>query len=151
MKTVRGDLIEMTLRGDFDVLVHGCNCFHTMGAGIAKAISSRFPEALEADKATEYGSKSKLGDISTASVERENAKFIVVNAYTQFQWKGRGRKVNYDAVESCFQKIAELFGSKRIGYPAIGAGLAGGDWTVLEARISNALVGCDHTLVLFEP
>ena len=65
MKTVRGDLTEMALQGQFDVIVHGCNCFHTVGVGIAKAISSQFPEALAADKATGYGERSKLGTIST--------------------------------------------------------------------------------------
>lgn len=151
MKSAKGDLLQMALLGHFEVIVHGCNCFHTMGAGIAKAISTQFPEALAADKATDYGSKSKIGTISTASIKRGNAEFVIVNAYTQFQWRGRGRKVDYDAVEACFSRIAEDFGTKRIGYPAIGAGLAGGDWEIIKTKISNALRGCDHTLVVFEP
>ena len=31
MKEVFGDLIELALVGKFDVIVHGCNCFSTMG------------------------------------------------------------------------------------------------------------------------
>lgn len=151
MKTVEGDLIEMALQGRFDVIVHGCNCFHTMGAGIALTIANQFPEALEVDKTTIYGHDSKLGTISSVQVERGNAKFVIVNAYTQFQWKGRGRRVDYDAVEACFDKVAENFGAMRIGYPAIGAGLARGDWTEIEKRISKALAGCDHTFVVFQP
>ncbi|MEM6478001.1 MAG: hypothetical protein AAF647_03025 [Pseudomonadota bacterium] len=42
------------------------------------------------------------------------------------------------------------FGALRTGYPAIGAGLAGGDWSVIELKVSAALAGCDHTLVVFE-
>lgn len=34
----QGDLIERAENGDFDVIIQGCNCFHTMGAGIAKSI-----------------------------------------------------------------------------------------------------------------
>ena len=149
MKTKTGNLIQLALAGEFDVIVHGCNCFHTMGAGIAKAISTKFPEALAADKATEYGIKSKLGTISTAFIERENTRFVVVNAYSQFQWRGHGRKADYDAIESCFNCIADQFPSARIGYPMIGAGLAGGDWSIIENRISNALSGLDHTLIVF--
>ena len=149
MKTVDGDLIEMALRGRFEVIVHGCNCFHTMGAGIAKAIATNFPEALAADQDTEYGSHAKLGTISIATIERGGTVFTIVNAYTQFKWRGRGRKVDYDAVEACFREVADAFGDRRIAYPAIGAGLAGGDWSVIEGRISAALYGCDHTLVRF--
>lgn len=121
-----------------------------MGAGIAKTIASIFPEAFEADRQTPYGEKSKLGTISTANIQREGCCLTVVNAYTQFQWKGRGRKADYEAIESCFREIAARYPSKRIGYPLIGAGLAGGDWTVIEPLIDTALAGQDHTLVLFE-
>lgn len=47
MRNVQGDLIELALNGVFDVIVHGCNCQCTMGAGIAKSIRAKFPEACE--------------------------------------------------------------------------------------------------------
>lgn len=150
MKTIKGDLVKLALDGEFDVIVHGCNCFHTMGAGIAKTIAQKFPEASEADKETGYGDKSKLGTISTCSVQRENASFSIVNAYTQFHWRGRNRKVDYDAIKNCFELIADKYSSARIGYPLIGAGLAGGDWSVIEALIREALISLDHTLVVFD-
>jgi O-acetyl-ADP-ribose deacetylase (regulator of RNase III) len=37
----------------------------------------------------------------------------------------------------------------RIGYPAIGAGLAGGDWEVISSIIEEELKGEDHTFVKF--
>ena len=40
---------------------------------------------------------------------------------------------------------------KRIGYPLIGAGLAGGDWAVISEIIDQELVDVDHTLVEFDP
>ena len=42
---IKGDLIKLAIKGDFDVIIHGCNCFCTMGAGIAKSIKTAFPEA----------------------------------------------------------------------------------------------------------
>ena len=42
MKTVKGDLIHLALAGEFDVIVHGCNCYCTMGVGIAKTIKQKF-------------------------------------------------------------------------------------------------------------
>ncbi len=72
-----------------------------------------------------------------------------MNAYTQFQWRGRGRKADYDAIDRCFAQIAQEFPKARIGYPLIGAGLAGGSWSVIAPIISRQLQGLDHTLVEF--
>jgi O-acetyl-ADP-ribose deacetylase (regulator of RNase III) len=40
IKYVDGDLIKLALKGEFDVIVHGCNCFCQMGAGIAPQMDS---------------------------------------------------------------------------------------------------------------
>lgn len=149
MKSVTGDLLELALRGEFDVIVHGCNCFHDMSAGIAAAIAERFPEAFIADHATSYGDRAKLGTVSAAPIERSGVRFMVVNAYTQFTWKGPGPHVDYDAVSGCFEAIAKNYAASRIGYPRIGAGLAGGDWAILANIINARLDGLDHTLVEF--
>jgi O-acetyl-ADP-ribose deacetylase (regulator of RNase III) len=31
MKVIKGDLIQLAKDGKFDLIVHGCNCFCTMG------------------------------------------------------------------------------------------------------------------------
>jgi O-acetyl-ADP-ribose deacetylase (regulator of RNase III) len=151
MKTVHGDLVKLALEGEFDVIIHGCNCFHTMGAGIAKAISKTFPEALKADKATPYGERSKLGTISKAIARQDDHAITIVNAYTQFDWRGRGPKVDYHAVRACFGTVAKTFPDQRIGYPMIGAGLAGGNWEIISGVIEDELNNLDHTLVIFQP
>lgn len=148
MQTRQGDLIALTRAGEFDVLVHGCNCFHTMGAGIARAISTAFPQALDADRATPEGDRSKLGTLSVAEAAEGAHRFWIVNAYTQFHYGGQGRKVDYGAISRAFEAVAARFPEARIGYPMIGAGLAGGDWNEIAPRIETALEGCDHTLVV---
>ena len=152
MQTITGDLIALAQAGRFDVIVHGCNCFHAMGAGIARSIAASFPAALAADQATAYGSRDKLGTLSQAEVRCGSHRLIIVNAYTQFDWKFDGKSpgplVDYSAVERCFQTIAARYRDARIGYPKIGAGLAGGDWAVLAPIIDRALDGSDHTLVV---
>ena len=59
MKRKQGDLLQYAQEGVFDVIIHGCNCFCTMGAGIAKAIKARFPEAYQADCQTPKGDRAK--------------------------------------------------------------------------------------------
>ncbi|MFT5618500.1 MAG: O-acetyl-ADP-ribose deacetylase (regulator of RNase III) [Arenicella sp.] len=149
MKTLVGNLIELAEQGEFEVIIHGCNCFCTMGAGIAKQIKIRFPEAYQADLKTLKGDKSKLGKISWAEVQTPNGKLIIANAYTQFDWRGKGNKADYDAIRQAFRKVKEQFLGKLIGYPAIGAGLAGGDWNIISKIIDAELQGENHTFVKF--
>lgn len=148
IRVVHGDLIDLALEGRFDVIVHGCNCRHTMGGGIARQIKNAFPEAEDADLATEYALREKLGTISTALVQRVGREFTVVNAYTQFD---PGANADYDAIRSCFREIQRQFAGRRIGYPRIGAGIGGGDWAVISRIIDEELAGEDHTLVEFQP
>lgn len=128
MKYLTGNLIEMAQNGRFNVIVHGCNCQHVMGAGIAAQIVKVWPKVLEADKLAE----NELGDIIPVQVEED---LLVINAYTQNNF-GRGVKnVNYGAIAKCFSKIARTYPDKRIAIPQIGAGLGGGDWNVIEEII----------------
>jgi O-acetyl-ADP-ribose deacetylase (regulator of RNase III) len=149
VKVVTGDLVKLAESGAFDAIVHGCNCQCVMGAGIAKTIRARFPEAFEADRATTRADRAKLGEVSLALIERGAVRFHVVNAYTQFHWRGPPSRVDYDAVARAMAKVKQRFAGQRIGYPRIGAGLAGGDWSRLAGIIDEALAGEDHTLVEF--
>ncbi len=150
MKMVKGDLIKLAIQGEFDVIVHGCNCFCTMGAGIALTIKHHFPMAYKADLATVKGDKSKLGTFSFAEIKIEDKTLIVINAYSQYHWKGTGGKADYEAIHTVFQVIKQQYQGLRIGYPAIGAGLAGGDWRIISTIIDEELSGEDHTFVVFD-
>ena len=109
MKSIVGDLLKLANDGRFDVIVHGCNCYCTMGAGIAKAIRDQYPAAYEADLKTEKGNRDKLGTYSSADVSGGDYRFTVVNAYTQFHYRGPGIKADYQAISRVFQKIKHHF------------------------------------------
>ena len=126
MKEITGNLIQYAKMGSCDVLVHGCNCFCTMGSGIAKQIRNHFPEAYEADLKTIKGSDKKLGSYSQATIWNGNHKFTILNAYTQYGWNTNIIQVDYIALQQVFEKIAIEFKGQRIAYPKIGCGLAGG-------------------------
>lgn len=148
MKVVRGDLLDLAEAGRFDAIVHGCNCVHAMGAGIALQIRRRWPEVFAADAATPRG-PSKLGTVGLCPVLGSDGRtrFTVVNAYTQVVPGVRGRQTDYGALRSAMRRVAELFPKARIGYPRIGAGLGGGDWGVISAILDEELSGLDHVLV----
>jgi O-acetyl-ADP-ribose deacetylase (regulator of RNase III) len=156
VKIVKGNLIDMAFNGDFDVIIHGCNCQCRMKSGIAREIAERIPEAVEADNETSVGDASKLGGFTFAHALDDFGLpvFTVINAYTQLRYGTDSRKVDYDAVRAVFRKVANRFGGGyipfRIGYPKIGAGLAGGDWDIISKIIDEELEGLDHTLVEFD-
>ena len=128
----KGDLLALAEAGDFDIIVHGCNCFCVMGAGIAKQIKESYPTAWEADYETEMGDMFKLGCFTTA----DTGKFFVVNAYTQYNTSKQGEDVfEYASFEIILKKLAYAYGNRRFGLPYIGMGLAGGD----KERIINLM------------
>ena len=146
MKTVTGDLVELAARGEFNVIVHGCNCFNSMGAGIAKQIAERFPEAEIADGDTLPGLESKLGSASIAVVRGDYGdSIIVVNAYTQLGTDMKRRTLNvsmaaiYRVFATTVYNLACLAPGMRIGIPRIGAGLGGGDWDTIKTVITKAM------------
>ena len=152
MKYIDGDLIDLARNGKFDVIVHGCNCHCQMGAGIAKQIRSECKEAYLADRVTIPGDKSKLGTITVATIEPtspEHKPFIVVNAYTQYNYTREGVAADYDAIRSAMKLIQIKFHGKSIGLPLIGAGLAGGDWNVIERIICEELAYENVTIVRY--
>jgi len=53
-------------------------------------------------------------------------------------------------LETVFSKIKNDFTGQRIGYPLIGAGLAGGDWKVISKIIEEELGDEKHTLVEYK-
>ena len=150
MQTRSGDLIALAKAGEFDVIVHGCNCQCAMDAGIAKQIKAEFPAAYAADCATPQSAE-KLGQISTAQIDCNGHALTVVNAYTQAHWRGSGVLADYDAIRLAMRRIKTQFSGRRIAYPKIGAGLARGDWSRIARIIDEELAGETHTLVLYQP
>lgn len=152
MKLIKGDLLKLADEGNFDAIVHGCNCFCKMSAGIAKQIKEKYPEAYAADLETPVGDRNKLGYFTYASY-KDNS-FVVINAYTQYHY-GRGKDLfEYEAFEKALDrfKYIDYYCSEglRWGFPLIGCGLAGGDKQRILKMMEDTLVGMDVTVVEFD-
>jgi len=135
---IKGNLLDT----DSGVIAHCANCFNTMGAGVAAAIKSRFPEAYIADCKTKQGDRGKLGGFSKSA-----GKPVVYNLYGQYNYGFSNGKppIDYFALNNAM--VAMRTDLIRSGYagtislPRLGAGLAGGDWTKIEKIISDTLSG----------
>lgn len=134
MKIIKGNLIDLAEAGNFNIIIHGANCFETMGSGIAKEIKERYPEAYAADVAySTSGDYNKLGNYSVMLGQR----FNIVNAYTQYDFS-RGHDVfEYTSFAMILQKLAHQYPRCNFGFPLIGCGLAGGNKTVIMEMLQD--------------
>jgi len=147
-KEVDGDLLKLAKEGHFDFIAHGCNCFCTMQAGIAKSIKEQYPSAYLTDLRTEKGDIKKLGNYSETKI---NGSFTILNCYTQFHYDSTKKPLDYEAFILCMRKINYKFSYFKIGLPLIGTGLAGGDWKRIKEIIQKELKDMDVTVVKFKP
>ncbi len=129
LKHATGDLLDLAENGEFDLIIHGANCFNTFGSGIARQIRERYPEVAQVDSKTKRGDYNKLGNWNSEEIIRKNGlvEFTAVNAYTQYNMSTGQDVFEYAAFELILKKLLHVYGDKRIGMPYIGMGLAGGD------------------------
>jgi O-acetyl-ADP-ribose deacetylase (regulator of RNase III) len=149
MNKISGDLLEYAEKGYFDIIIHGCNCFHKMGAGIAKQISNKYPEVLFADKESAYGCSEKLGTFTCVTIHNPYHTFVIVNGYTQYQYGSKNKDIDYKALRLLFRNIKLEYSGKHVAFPKIGAGLAGGNWSRIKKIINEELEGEDYTYVKY--
>lgn len=154
IEEVKGNAVSMFLRGEGH-LIHGCNCFNSMGAGIAKEVKQRIKGAYQLDQKTKKGDSRKLG---TNGVYESPEGNYVFNAYTQFKfWGEKTELVDYNAISSCFRNAAvhALLYAEHQGLPIItpliGAGLAGGDWVRIRELIDKATGEYPVIVVHYDP
>lgn len=146
--TVKGDLIALFKQGNGH-LIHGCNCFHTMGAGIAAKIAKEFPQALEIDKQTSRGKVEKLGGFSVWTHQVNGYNWCGVNLYTQFR---PGPNAEYGAILKGFETINDVFeGAIQSFYiPKIGCGIGGLEWECVEEIINIATPDINIVVVEYD-
>ncbi len=141
MEVINKDILDRIRPNKKTIVIHGCNCFCTMGAGIAKYLMKQYPIILRIDQQTKKGDMMKLG---TYTVARITDNFIILNCYTQYDYrrqKGGEPPVDYDAIALCLKKIRHFYPDWEIRSPKIGCGRAGGDWNKVDALFESILYG----------
>ena len=135
MKRVKGNLIKMAKNGEFNAIIHGCNCFNRMGSGIASDIKREFNKAYSVDFATKKGDYNKLGNYTRANVDA----VLVINAYTQYNISVGEDVFEYASFEVILKKLVHFYADQKLnwGIPYIGMGLARGDQTRIIPMIEK--------------
>lgn len=143
---LKGNALEYFEKMNCFGLAHGCNCFHTMGSGIAGQIVKKWPKVLESDKKTDCGNPSKLG---TYTRYQPISGKSIFNVYTQYHFNPHLKPVNYEAIGKGFGLIDANFKDENrfLLIPKIGAGLAGGDWATIRFIINSVTPNLQIILV----
>lgn len=133
----QGDLLSSPCT----IIMHQANCQKTMGAGIAKQIKQKYPEAYRADCRFSIGlpPHAKLGQFSWA--QAADGRYIV-NLYGQLYYGRNTQQTDYNALSSALQQAFHWaktnFPNPVIGLPkGMGCNNAGGDWNVVYGIIET--------------
>jgi O-acetyl-ADP-ribose deacetylase (regulator of RNase III) len=127
------------------IIVHGVNCQGVMGSGVAMQFRNKFPvvytDYVSYFNQHKYKREKLLGNIVVSKINEDH---YIVSAFTQLHY-GRDpnvQYVDYGALKSCFEKINDLYleTALPIKFPKIGAGLANGNWDIIEKIINDTLL-----------
>ena len=138
----KGNLFET----DIWTIIHGCNAQGVMGSGVAKIVREQFPYAYDEYVERHADTGLILGDIICVNATDQITKKekMIVHAITQNLFGKDGRRyVSYDAVAEAMYTINKQWkknsNETHVAMPQIGAGLGGGDWTVISAIIESEM------------
>jgi len=154
IKYTEGNLLDCPC--GINTIIHQANTHNTFGAGIARQIREKYPEAYRAD--TEAYSKeidprnNLLGKFSFAEIGR----ITIINLYGQKLIPNPllGFNTDYNAVIAAFSKVREFLKNdvgNIVGIPyGMGCGLGGGDWIIYEAIIKSTFIDENYDVYIVE-
>jgi O-acetyl-ADP-ribose deacetylase (regulator of RNase III) len=137
-----GDILSI----DHGIIVHGCNSHGVMGSGLAAQIKAKYPRCFsqykdycERWRTEKNPAKSILGNVV---VYQHSADIIIMNAITQEDFGRSGKRyVDYQAISNSFANIlriaSEIYKYHIVNYPLIGAGLGGGEWSIISEILNS--------------
>ncbi len=139
-------------------IIHCCNNIGAWGAGFVMAISRRWPEPQRAYYALGKTCNGySLGN--TQMVKVEDGLWVVNMIGQSGIGRHNGPPIRYKAIRNALKSVAaaaldpEYRGaheSVTIHAPRFGAGLAGGDWSLIEKLIEEELVAHGLSVTVYD-
>jgi len=128
-----GDLLDCPEQ----TILQGVNMQIKMRSGIAKAIREKYPEVYEEYKKVAETKGLHLGDVIWVATDDK----LIANGVTQ-EFYGRDNKcyIDYEAIRTVMKTInscAILSNITHVSMPLIGAGLGGGDFSIISKIIEE--------------
>lgn len=156
----KGNLLEAE---DCEAIMHQVNCMGAFGKGIAKQIKDKWPDSIytKYKNACNYCTNKKelLGKVQIVETNDydSNIKYVI-NLFSQYAYGEKytpfidNRHTDYNALVECLNKVRDYcvqYDIKTVGMPKyMCCGLAGGDWTIVEAII-NSIFKTEQNITLY--
>lgn len=135
------------------LIIHVCNNAGGWGAGFVLALS-----AIDKTPENDYREWAKRGQQSTGvPFELGNIQLsafgdhIVVNMVAQDNIERSVPPIRYDALRECLEQVTQV--AMKTGLPVVGprfgAGIGGGEWSVIEEIINDTLIAHDIPVTIY--
>lgn len=141
IKYVTGDATAPEGNGK-KVITHICNDIGGWGKGFVLALSRRWKTPEEAYRQWyRSGESFCLGEVQFVRVEEQVCVANMIGQHGICKDRDGVPPIRYDALRACLRKVAAYALDTQAGVhmPRIGAGLAGGDWRLIEKLIREEL------------
>lgn len=153
MRYVHGDATSPEGKGN-RIIMHICNSVGAWGAGFVLAVSKRWPHVR--NSYMDWHNDRHNNDFELGAVQFVEAQpsILVANMIAQkgIHTTSSGPPIRYEALSLCLKKVAlkakEINAS--VHAPKIGAGLAGGDFKIIEALIDSDLCSAGVDVTIYE-
>ena len=118
------------------IICHGCNAQSVMGSGVAHQLRIAYPSIFEDYLKHLNNHPNPLGTVCLSII---NDDLIIANMITQWNFGTDGKFVSYEAVRDGFSKVKDtaINLNMDVHFPLIGAGLGGGDWSIISTIIES--------------
>ena len=141
MKIINGNILDV----NDGIIVHQVNCKHVAEAGLAKQISTKYPEWH-----TFY--KNCVGELGGITIYKVSETLCIASLYAQYDFGRDKCYTNYKAFEACLKQLQRYMDLYYVGVELfipykIGCGLGGGDWNIINKLLMDNLK--DFTLVKY--
>lgn len=131
-----------------DVRINTVNCVGVMGAGVALAFKTRYPDMFR-----DYQKACKNGEVKPGSLNTWKTLLgeWVVNFPTKRHWREPSRYEDIEAGLIALKSFLGKLGQVRVTLPALGCGHGGLEWPRVSAMIEEILNNVEAEIIVFSP
>lgn len=140
---IRGDMFATPA----DIRVNTVNCVGVMGAGVALAFKTRYPDMFVAYKKKCDAGQMRPGELDIWRTLTE----WVINFPTKRHWREKSRYEDIEAGLIALKDYLAKQGSVRVSLPALGCGHGGLEWSRVSEMIRTFLQDLEAEILVFEP
>lgn len=133
---------------DLTIRVNTVNCVGVMGKGIALEFKKRYPGMF-----SDYYKACKNKELAPGKLHiwSDIVDGTIINFPTKDHWKAKSQYEYIDKGLNALHDYLKTKGNVSIGIPALGCGLGGLDWNIVEKKIFSKLGDLDADIHVFPP